>query len=146
MLFEKSEHMLNGKTPQIHPSQVGQNHRGGTSPEQIEGTFEARGAIGFEKLDGQDHPNQEGQLVEVKIGPGQQAHLLTQQGRRFGPVRGSVWRREFELGPVLAGSAFLPRLPFWRLLIQNPVAPDAYQGVDILNRQEDDQKRGIAVQ
>ena len=69
VLFEKSEHMLNGKTPQVHAGQVGQSHRGGASPEKIERSFEARGAICFEKLDGQDHPHQEGQLVEVKVCP-----------------------------------------------------------------------------
>ena len=69
VLFEKSEHVLNGKTPQIHASQVGQRHRGGASPEKIEWTLETRGAICFEKLDGEDHANQERQLGEVKICP-----------------------------------------------------------------------------
>ena len=59
VLFEKSEHMLNGKTPQVHASQVSQSQRGGTSPEQIEGTLEARRTICFEKLDGEYHANQE---------------------------------------------------------------------------------------
>jgi hypothetical protein len=146
VLFEKSEHMLNGKPPQIHPSQVSQSHRGGTSPEKIERSLEARRAICFEKLDGEDHANQERQLVEVEVCPSQQAHLLPQQGTRFGPVRGLAWCREFELGTVLAWSAFLPRLAFWRFLIQNPIAADTHQGVDKLNRQEDDEKSGIAVQ
>jgi hypothetical protein len=145
-LFEKSEHMLNGKTPQIHAGQVGQSHRSGASPEKIEGSLEARGAICFEKLDGQDYANQEGQLVEVKVCPSQQADLLPQQGTRFGAVRGSAWRREFELGAMLARTAFLPWLSFWRFLVQNPVATDAYQAIDKLNRQEDGQKGGIAVQ
>jgi hypothetical protein len=105
VLFEKSEHVLNGKTPQIHTSQVGQRHRGGASPEKIEWSFEARGAICFEKLDGENHPNQEGQLVEVEICPSQQAHLLTQQRTRFKAVRGTAWLREFEFGAVLARSA-----------------------------------------
>jgi hypothetical protein len=146
VLFEKSEHVLNGKTPQIHPSQVGQRHRGGTSPEKMEWSLEARGAIGFEKLNGQDHAHQEGQLVEVQIHPSQQADLLTQQRTSFGPVRGTTWLREFKLGTVLAGSASLSRLTFWRFLIENPIAAYSHQGVDKLNRQEDGQKSSIAVQ
>ena len=87
MLFEKSEHVLNGKTPQIHAGQVGQSHRGGAGPEKIERPLEARGTICFEKLDGEDYANQERQLVEVEICPSQQADLLTQQRTGFGPVR-----------------------------------------------------------
>jgi hypothetical protein len=146
VLFEKSEHVLNGKTPQIHPSQVGQRHRGGASPEKIERSLEARGSICLEKLDGEDHTDQKGQLVEVEIFPSQQAHLLAQQGTRFGPVRSPAWLREFELGAMLAWSPSLSRLTFWWFLIENPVATYAHQSVDKLNRQEDGEKSGIAVQ
>jgi len=146
MLFEKPEQMLNGKAPQIHPRQVGQRHRSWASPEQIERTLEARRTIGFEKLNREDQAHQKGQLIEVKVCPGQQAHRLTQQGTGFDPVRGATWRRQFEFGAVLAWTAFLSRLTFRRFLIQHPVAADTHQGVDKLYRQEDGQKRGVAIQ
>lgn len=146
VLFEKSKHMLNGKTPQIHASQVGQGHRGGASPEKIERSFEARGSIYFEKLDGEDHAHQEGQLVEVEICPSQQAYLLTQQRTRFNAVRGPAWLREFELGAMLAWPSSLSRLAFWWFLIEDPVAAYSHQSLDKLKRQEDGQKNGIAVQ
>jgi hypothetical protein len=69
VLFEKSEHVLNGKTPQIHASQVGQRYRGGPGPEKIERSLESRSTICFEKLDREHHTDQKGQLVEVKVCP-----------------------------------------------------------------------------
>lgn len=105
VLFEKSEHVLNGKTPQIHASQVGQRHRGGAAPEKIERSFESRSTICFEKLDGEHHADQEGQLVEVKVCPGQQTHLLTQQQTLLEAVRRTAWLREFEFGAMLARSS-----------------------------------------
>ena len=105
VLIEKSEHVLNGKTPQIHASQVGQRHRGGAGPEKIERSLEPRCTICFEKLDGEHHADQEGQLVEVKACPSQQTHLLAQQRTLFEAVRLTAWLREFEFGAMLARSS-----------------------------------------
>lgn len=69
MLFQKPEHVLDGKAPQVHPSQVRQGYRSGSGPEEIERPLETRGTVGFEKLDREHHANQEGQLIEVEVGP-----------------------------------------------------------------------------
>jgi hypothetical protein len=78
VLFEESEHVLDGKSPQVDASQVNQGHRDRSGPEQIEWTLKAGRAVGLEELDADHHPHQERQLVEMQPFPSQQAHRLPQ--------------------------------------------------------------------
>lgn len=137
---------FDGKSPQVHARQINQRHGGGTGPEQIERTLEAGCAVRLEKLDTQQHPHQEGQLVEMQSFPSPQTHSLAQKRAFLDLVGSSPGRRKLELASMDARSPPLPRLPFRWFLVQIAVATQAHQGVEVLHRQKDSQKNGVAVQ
>jgi hypothetical protein len=51
--------MLTGEAPEVHLAEVGQRDGLGCAPKEIKRALEAQRAIGLEKLDPQEQPNQE---------------------------------------------------------------------------------------